>query len=370
MSLNQQRDVQQLSAVCAEADATDSNSETVVASGSNINNRAGSENIHTTADQRVVDTLVVIMQQLSLLAEGQAEVKRDLSVIQNELQNQLAKNQTELQNQLRATFTELDQRLNTQTQEIKEQAERTEQNVIAQIEQVRQQCQENNSKLKAELTEYVSVKIDTIQKQVELFPQVIQAQKDIQCSLAMIPEITESQDNLRKQFDEVKEKQTTVEHRMNVLAGKFSEMTLEQQNFPSETIEETVKVALQSISECSEDNFFNKGLKEVREELGEDFSRWKENIERSLNLSQEDLETPRRKNANEKNYRRLIEMSNLKQSARKFTTVPLASDVMKEKMTRVGIIQSDTCDVPIELCPVSLKKATPETALPLMMMPL
>ncbi|XP_047116120.1 uncharacterized protein PF3D7_1120000-like [Schistocerca piceifrons] len=305
MSLNQQREVQQPSAVCAEAEPTDSNSETVVASGSNINNPAGSENIHTTADQRVVDTLVVIMQQLSLLAEGQAEVKRDLSVIQNELQNQLAENQTELQNQLRATFTKLDQRLNTQTQEIKEQAERTKQNLIAQIEQVRQQCQENNSKLKAELTKYVSAKIDTIQKQVELFPQVIRSQEDIQCSVAMIPEIIESQDNLKKQFDEVKEKQETVEHRMNVLAGKFSEMTLERQNFPSETIEETVKVALQSISESSEENFFNKGLKEVCEQLGEEVSRWKENIERSLNLSQEDLETARSRKQNSQSAREI-----------------------------------------------------------------
>ncbi|XP_049855354.1 probable serine/threonine-protein kinase DDB_G0267686 [Schistocerca gregaria] len=230
MSLNQQRDVQQPSAVCAEAEAMGSNSETVVASGSNINNPAGSENIHTTADKSFVDTLVVIMQQLSLLAEGQAEVKRDLSVIQsevkrvlsaiqNELQNQLPENQTELQNQLRATFTELDQRLNTQTQEIKEQAGRTEQNLIAQIEQVRQQCQENNSKLKAN----------------------------------------------------------------DIRAAKFS--------FGND--KETVKVALQSISESSEENVFNKGLKEVREQLGEEFSLWKENIDRSLNLSQEDLETVR-----------------------------------------------------------------------------
>ncbi|XP_049774726.1 piggyBac transposable element-derived protein 4-like [Schistocerca cancellata] len=91
-----------------------------------------------------------------------------------------------------------------------------------------------------------------------------------------------------------------------------------------------------------------------------------------------DLYAGKNHNSGPEIVRRLIEMSNLKQSGRnvtmdiKFTTVPLASDLLKEKITKVGSIRSDKRDVPTELRPVSLKKilCQEQSDLPLVMMPL
>ncbi|XP_047002698.1 citron Rho-interacting kinase-like [Schistocerca americana] len=328
MAMQQQSESQQPSAVSEVSETLDASLTDVVPSGSISQAPQQSLSVLMSSEQDEINPLTVIMQQLTLLAKNvtdltkaQIETKRELNeqlaANQVKVQEQLEANQVELNNKLVESFQKLDDKLNKTAEELKIQNEKTELQLAPQIEQVTQQCNENAKKLCLELTEYVATKLDTIKEQVESIPQIVQAQEQIQCSMAVIPVLVEVQDELKQQVNEmsadmqdlrqsqdkipkdiqnldksinnIKKRQDEVDHKVNILAGKFSQLSLERQSISSDNTEHTVRAAIQFMTVSSKENLFNKGFREAREQLGKELKQWKENIERSLNLSQEDL---------------------------------------------------------------------------------
>ncbi|XP_049792356.1 citron Rho-interacting kinase-like [Schistocerca nitens] len=240
-------------------------------------------------------------------------MNEQLAANQVKVQEQLEANQAELTNKLVESFQKLDDKLNKTVEELKIQNEKTELKLAAQIEQITQQCNEKAKKLRLDLTEYVATKLDTNKEQVESISQIVQAQEQMQCSIAVIPVLVEVQDEIKQQVNEmsadmqnlrqsqdkipkdiqnldksinnIKERQDEVDHKVNILAGKFSQLSLERQTISSDNIEHKVRAAMPSMTESSEENLFNKGFREAIEQLGEELKQWKENIERLLNLS-------------------------------------------------------------------------------------
>ncbi|XP_047000532.1 coiled-coil domain-containing protein 18-like [Schistocerca americana] len=349
MAMQQQSESQQPSAVSEVSETLDASLTEVVPSGSINQPPQQSLSVLMSSEQDEINPLTVIMQQLTLLAKNvtdltkaeietkremneqleanqvkveqlaanQVKVQEQLLANQTKLNEQLEANQAKLNNKLVDSFQKLDDKLNKAAEELKIQNEKTDLKLAAQIEQVTQQCNEIARKLRLELTEYVATKLDTIKEQVESIPQIVQSQQQMQCSMVVILVLVEVQDELKQQVNEmsadmqdlrqsqdkipkdiqnldksinnIKERQDEVDHKVKFLAGKFSELSLERQSISSDSIEHMVGAAIQSITESSEKNLVNKGLREAREQLGNELKQWKENIERSLKLSREDL---------------------------------------------------------------------------------
>ncbi|XP_046987160.1 FK506-binding protein 15-like [Schistocerca americana] len=253
MAMQQQSESQQPSAVSEVSETLDASLTEVVPSGS----------INLTKAQ---------IETKRELTKAQIETKREineqLAANQVKVQEQLEANQAELNNKLVESFQKLDDKLNKTVEELKIQNEKTELKLAAKIEQVTQQCNENAKKLRLELTEYVATKLDTITEQVESIPQIIQAQEQMQCSIAVILVLVEVQDELKQQVNEmsadmqdlrqsqdkipkdiqnleksinnIKERQDEVDHK--ILAGKFSQLSLERKSISPDNIEHTLLV--------------------------------------------------------------------------------------------------------------------------------